>query len=62
MSGATGLLLDGIDEHKLAQAVQKISAEIESEPLKFKGACQAQAQKFDVTVFIQKINEAIGII
>lgn len=59
INGKTGILIDNIDENKLAEAVKKLGREIENNPLKYKNDCQEQAKKFDTSIFIEKIKESI---
>jgi len=61
IDGKTGFLIDDINEEKLAEAIRKISAELKNKQNqeKYKKACQKQAKKFDVKVFIEKIKEQI---
>jgi glycosyltransferase involved in cell wall biosynthesis len=56
----TGILIDNINENNLAEAVKKLGQEIDQNPAKYKDLCQAQAQNFDVEIFIRKIKEQIG--
>lgn len=55
----TGILIDDINENKLANAIKKLGKEIDENPLKYKTACQEQAKNFDVEIFIKKIKEQI---
>ncbi len=55
IDGATGILIDDINEDKIVEAVKKI----ELNPEKYKEVCLAQARKFDTSVFVQKINDQI---
>jgi len=57
----TGILIDNIDAGKLVVAIKKLGLEIEKNPLEFKKACQGQAQKFDVSIFVEKIKKQINI-
>lgn len=59
VNGKTGILIDNIDENKLAEAIKKLGKEIDDNPLKYKNACQEQAKKFDTQIFIEKIKEQI---
>lgn len=59
INNKTGLLIDDIDENKLAEAIIRLGKEINENPLKFKNACQEQANKFDLKIFIQRIKEQI---
>jgi len=55
IEGKTGILIDNIDENKLAQAIKKIG----KNPQKYKSACINQAKNFDTKIFIKKIKEEI---
>jgi glycosyltransferase involved in cell wall biosynthesis len=59
INNKSGILIDNIDENKLADAIKKFGKQIEKGPLKFKITCQKQAKKFDTEVFIKKIREQI---
>lgn len=61
IDGETGMLIDDIDEEKLADAVRKLSLRLENETEreKFRQACQTRASEMDTTVFIKKIKDAI---
>lgn len=59
INNETGILIDNIDENKLAEAIIILGKEIDKNPLKFKDACQMQAKKFDIKIFIKKIKEQI---
>ena len=48
----TGILIDNINENKLAEAIKKLG----EDPGKYKNDCIEQAKKFDVSVFIRKIR------
>jgi len=56
-----GILIDDINENKLAEAIKKLSSELKNKrnQEKFKKACQKQAKKFDVKIFIKKIKKQI---
>jgi glycosyltransferase involved in cell wall biosynthesis len=56
IDGKTGILINDIEENKLAAAIKKIG----TDPEIYKDACFAQAEKFDTAVFVQKIKELIG--
>lgn len=60
INGKTGILIDDINEEKLAKAVKKISEEIENNPSKYIDVCRKQAKKFDAKIFIKKIEEQIN--
>jgi glycosyltransferase involved in cell wall biosynthesis len=55
VNGQTGLLLDGIDADKLTKAV----AFLEDNLGEYKDACQWQAQKFDLKIFVEKIKKEV---
>lgn len=57
INGKTGLLLDDINGEKLAVAVRTVS----TNPEKYRQACLEQAKKFDVSVFIGRIKQEIGL-
>jgi len=60
MHGKTGILIDDINENKLAEAVKELDKKINENPGTFKRACQKQAKKFDVEMFIEKIKNIIS--
>ncbi len=57
LDGVTGILLDRIDEIKLAKAIEIVGAS----PEHYKDACIRHARQFDTAIFIQKIKKHIGI-
>lgn len=59
INNKTGILIDNINENKLAEAVKILGEKIKKNPLKFKNACQKQAQEFDIKIFIEKIKKEI---
>lgn len=59
INGKTGILIDDIDENKLEEAVEKLNIEVDEDPFKFKNACQERAKKFDIKIFIEKMNKHI---
>ncbi len=59
INGETGILINDIDEYKLAETVKKMSEELEKDPEKYKNACLIQAKKFDTKIFIKKIKSLI---
>jgi glycosyltransferase involved in cell wall biosynthesis len=63
IDGKTGILIDDINEEKLAEAVRKMSLELKSKKnhLKYKKVCQQQAKKFDTKVFIEKLKKEMSI-
>lgn len=60
INGKTGILIDNIDEIKLAEAVKTLGKEIDENPLQFKNACQERAKNFDTQIFIEKIKKALS--
>jgi glycosyltransferase involved in cell wall biosynthesis len=56
INGKTGVLIEGINEKKLADAIKKMGEEIEKNPFQFRDACQKQAENFDIKIFIEKIK------
>ena len=56
LTNVTGLLIDDIDEFKLAEGIKKISRELNENPAKYREACRLQARKFDVEVFVEKMR------
>jgi len=61
VNGATGILIDEINEEKLINEIKKISLELKKNPFKYKKVCLEQAKKFDAGGFIEKIKEEINI-
>jgi len=61
VSGETGLLIDDIDETKLAAAVEKLDQELRNPAMRerYKEKSQARARLFDVSVFAAKIRRLI---
>ncbi len=59
INNQTGLLIDDIDELKLVNAIQEMNLELKNKSYKYINSCLDQAQKFDVEVFIKKINDSI---
>ena len=55
----TGILIDNINEYKLKDAIIQMDKELKKSPNKFKKACQMQAKKFDINVFIEKMKKEI---
>jgi glycosyltransferase involved in cell wall biosynthesis len=60
INGQTGVLIDEINENKLAEAIKEMSAELNLNPDKYHLTCQEQAQKFDVKIFVEKIRKLIN--
>lgn len=56
INGITGILINDINKEKLISAIKEISLN----PEKYKGACLAQAKKFDTKIFIDKIKLMIN--
>jgi glycosyltransferase involved in cell wall biosynthesis len=56
LNGQTGILIDDIDENKLAEAIKIVNRD----PNSYKDACLRQARKFDTEIFIKKIKESIN--
>ena len=59
INGKTGILIDDINEDKLAEAVKEIEKNLKKNPNRYKNACIKQAKKFDTKVFIKKIKQEI---
>jgi len=55
INGLTGKLIDDINVEKLIGAI----GEIGLNPEKYREACQNQAKKFDINIFIEKIKQII---
>ncbi|MFA6215879.1 MAG: glycosyltransferase, partial [Patescibacteria group bacterium] len=55
INGATGKLIDDINEDKLIEAI----IEVGKDPAKFREACLKRAKEFDTQVFIEKIKKQI---
>ncbi len=60
IDGKTGILIENIDEEKLAESVEKLGVELKKKTNKYNGACIKQARKFDIENFIKQIKEEIG--
>lgn len=58
----TGILIDDINEDKLAEAIKKLGKKIEKNPLIYKKVCQNQAKKFDIKNFADRIKKEIIIL
>ncbi len=58
----TGILIDKINQNKLFETIKKMSKELKNtkNQEKYKKACQNQAKKFDVKIFIKKIKKEIN--
>jgi glycosyltransferase involved in cell wall biosynthesis len=61
INGKTGILIDDIDEKKLAKAINQIDYELNKNPSKYKNDCINQARKFSVNNFIKQIKKEIKI-
>jgi glycosyltransferase involved in cell wall biosynthesis len=61
IDGKTGVLIDDMDETKLAESVKKLSEELKSPERTeyYRKNCQARAGEFDVSVFTAKIQKLI---
>lgn len=59
INNENGILIDDINGKKLTLAIEKICRELKDNPEKYKNACQEQAKKFDVSIFINKIKNEI---
>jgi glycosyltransferase involved in cell wall biosynthesis len=59
INGKTGILIDDINENKIAEAIKKLGEKINKNPLRFKDSCQKQAKKFDIAIFINKIKKIV---
>ncbi|MGA2418339.1 MAG: glycosyltransferase [Candidatus Staskawiczbacteria bacterium] len=55
IDGKTGILINGINEDKIIDAIKKIK----KSPEKYKDECQKQAKKFDTKIFIKKIRKCL---
>jgi len=62
IDGKTGILINDINEKKLAEAIKKMSKELKNKKVqeKYKKACQKRAKEFDTKIFIKKIKKEIG--
>ncbi|MGB9598419.1 MAG: hypothetical protein ACPLZH_01045, partial [Minisyncoccales bacterium] len=56
-----GILIDDINEEKLAQTIVFLSEQLKErkKQLAYKIECQKQAKKFDTKIFIEKIRNEI---
>jgi glycosyltransferase involved in cell wall biosynthesis len=59
INGKTGILIDDINEEKLAQAIKNLSDELVLNPEKFKADCLENVTRFDIEEFIKKIKAEI---
>ncbi len=55
INGETGVLINNINEDKIVKAVKRIN----KNPERYKDACIKQARKFDVKIFIEKMENEI---
>jgi glycosyltransferase involved in cell wall biosynthesis len=55
VNGKTGILIDGLNPDKLAEAIKKVG----KNPGRYRKACLKQAKKYDTKEFIRKIKEMI---
>lgn len=56
INGQTGILIDDINEDKIVKAVKELG----KNPEEYKNACLEQAQKFDVSIFVEKMKKIIN--
>lgn len=61
IDGVTGTLIKDINGAKLADAMKKISREMQKAPSKYERACRDRAAEFDTAEFIKKIKKAASI-
>lgn len=54
--GATGILIDDINEHKLIEAIRQMGAVLKTNPEHYVATCQRRAREFDTGIFIQSIK------
>ena len=61
LKGKTGILIDDINENKLAENIRKLSEELKDVEQQnyYKENCQTQAKKFDTKMFTSKIKNII---
>lgn len=60
IDGKTGKLIENIDTEKVMDSIREIGKEIEVDPHKYTQNSIDQAQKFDVSMFVEKIKTAIN--
>jgi len=56
VDGETGMLIDGMDEVKLASAI----AEVGKDPKAYRDRCRRRAEEFDTKVFTRRMKEVLG--
>ena len=61
LHGQTGILIRDIDKHKLRDAILELNQELESNPAKYREACQSRASWFDTRLFIEKIKKEMDL-
>ena len=59
IDGENGILINGINGDKLAEAIKTIEGNLRENPDRYTKACQERAKKFDVNIFIEKIKAEI---
>lgn len=59
IDGVTGILIDALDEDKLAEAVKKIDNELDINPEKYTNVCIENVKRFDIENFINQIKSMI---
>lgn len=57
----TGILIDDINEDKIAEAIKALSKDLHQNSEQIKKDCQNQAQNFDADLFVEKIKNLIGV-
>lgn len=55
IQGVTGVLIDDINEDKIAEAIKKVGEDVD----RYKKACIEQASHFDSNIFINKIKQLL---
>ena len=60
VNGKTGILIEKIDEFKLANAIKETISILNKNPEEYKNTCIEQALKFDTKIFIEKIKRQIN--
>jgi len=61
VDGVTGILIDDITPEKLAASVEKIGRQLAENPDFYKEACEHQAEKFSVDIFVSAIRKQINL-
>ena len=59
IDGATGTLIDDINEYELIKAVRNMGAILKADPNHYVAACRRRAGEFDVRVFMEGIQNEI---